>query len=246
MKIGLFIPCYVDQFYPKAAMATLDLLKHLGCDVVYPMQQTCCGQPMANAGFSSFGKDCNRNVIKNFKNFDYIVSPSGSCVLHIKEHLHDELFKEEANHICSYIFELSEFLTDVLHKTDLSACFPHRVGLHIGCHAQRGLHISSMSERMEPFFSKTEQLLDKVKAIEVIKSKRWDECCGFGGTFSVAEEAVSVRMGLDRVEEHNANKVDYITGTDMSCLMHLEGIIRRQKHQVKIIHLAEILNSREA
>jgi L-lactate dehydrogenase complex protein LldE len=243
MKVGLFIPCYIDQFYPQVAIATLQLLEKFGCDVDYPLQQTCCGQPMANAGFASLSAGCNKNFTNNFSGFDYIVSPSGSCVLHIKEHLHNDSKPEEAVHIRNYIYELTEFLTDVLKVENITASFPHRVGLHISCHGQRMLHLSSMSERVEPPFSKAEQLLNDVKGLQLLKPKRVDECCGFGGTFCVTEEAVSVQMGKDRVTEHNANKVEYITGGDMSCLMHLEGILKRQRSAVKIVHIAEILNA---
>jgi L-lactate dehydrogenase complex protein LldE len=180
--------------------------------------------------------------VANFSGFDYIVSPSGSCVLHLKEHLKDDKHHEEVNHIKSHIYELAEFLTDVLKVKSLEASFPHKVGLHNGCHGQRGLNVSSMSELVAPSFSKPEQLLNMVKGLQLTKPVRSDECCGFGGTFCVFEEAVSVKMGKDRVEEHSANEVEYITGGDVSCLMHLEGILKRQKSKVQTIHIAEILN----
>jgi L-lactate dehydrogenase complex protein LldE len=243
MKVGLFIPCYVDQFYPQVAIATLQLLEKFGCTVDYPLKQTCCGQPMANAGFSSLSAGCDKNFTNNFSGFDYIVSPSGSCVLHIKEHLHNDSKPAEAEHIRHHIYELTEFLTDVLKVDNPSASFPHRVGLHISCHGQRMLHLSSMSEKVETPFSKAEQLLSNVKGLQLSLPKRVDECCGFGGTFCVTEEAVSVQMGKDRVTEHTANDVEYITGGDMSCLMHLEGLLRRKKSPIKIVHIAEILNA---
>src|SRR5689334_18916372 len=139
MKVGLFIPCYIDQFYPQVGIATLQLLEKLNCEVGFPLNQTCCGQPMANSGFASMAKGCDKNFVANFSGFDYIVSPSGSCVLHLKEHLKDDKHKEEANHIKSHIYELAEFLTDVLNVKSLEASFPHKVGLHNGCHGQRGL-----------------------------------------------------------------------------------------------------------
>lgn len=243
MTVGLFVPCYIDQFYPAVAVATLQLLEKFGCDVSYPQSQTCCGQPMANSGFASLTHGCNQNFIKNFAGFDYVVSPSGSCVLHIKEHLHDDKNIEAAKHIRSSIFELTEFLTDVLKVETVAANFPHRVGLHQSCHGQRMLHLASMSEKVEPPFSKAEKLLKGVKGLEIVKPKRVDECCGFGGTFCVTEAAVSVAMGEDRVDEHEANGVEYIAGGDSSCLMHLEGILRRRKSRIKTIHLAEILNA---
>lgn len=243
MKVALFIPCYIDQFYPKVGVASLQLLEKLGCDVTFPLQQTCCGQPMANSGFASLSKGCDINFVENFSGFDYIVAPSGSCVLHVKEHLKDESHPEEAKKIRNSIYELTEFLTDILKVESINANFPYKVGLHNSCHGQRGLHLSSMTERMLPAFSKPEQLLNMVKGIQLSNPKRNDECCGFGGTFCVFEEAVSVKMGKDRISEHDANAVDYITGGDTSCLMHLEGILKRQGSKVKTIHIAEILNS---
>jgi L-lactate dehydrogenase complex protein LldE len=235
-RVGLFIPCYVDQFYPQVGIATLELLEKFGCDVVYPSNQTCCGQPMANSGFEHLTTGCNDLFIKNFSAFDYIVAPSGSCVLHIKEHLH-------GSDIPQKIYEFVEFLTDVLRVDSLEASFPYKVGLHQSCHGQRGLKLAQMSELMAPAFSKPPQLLNLVKGIELVDLDRVDECCGFGGTFCVAEEAISVKMGKDRIIDHVGHGAEVITGADMSCLMHLEGILRRQKSNVRVKHIAEILNS---
>jgi len=243
MTVGLFIPCYVDQFYPGAAIATLQLLEKLGVDVVYPQNQTCCGQPMANSGFEHLTKGCNELFIKNFADFDYIVAPSGSCVLHVRDHLHDDKSPERAKNISRKIYELTSFLIDVLKVEKLDARFPHKVGVHQSCHGQRGLHISSMTELVAPEFSKPNSLLQMVRDIELVHLDRKDECCGFGGTFCVTEEAVSVKMGKDRVEDHLEHGAEYITGADMSCLMHMEGILKRQGSKVKVIHIAEILNA---
>lgn len=243
MNIGLFIPCYVDQLYPQVGIATWQLLQKLGLKVTYPTEQTCCGQPMANSGFEHLTKGTSSNFVHHFSSFDYIVCPSGSCTLHIKEHLHDDNHPDEASLIQKKIFELTEFLTDVIGINELNAYFPHKVGLHQSCHGQRGLKLSQMSELMSPAFSKPEQLLRMVNGIQLIELDRKDECCGFGGTFCVSEEAVSVKMGQDRVADHITHGAEYITGVDMSCLMHLQGILNRQKSKVKVIHLAEILNS---
>lgn len=243
MKVGLFIPCYVDQFYPNAAIATLELLEKCGVEVIFPTKQTCCGQPMANSGFSHLSADCDELFVENFSDFDYIVSPSGSCTLHIKEHLHSSKSPEKASGIRTKIYELVEFLTDVLDVKELKASFPHKVGVHQSCHGQRGLHLSQMSELVAPPFSKPQRLLNMVEGLELVTLNRVDECCGFGGTFCVAEEAVSAKMGKDRVADHVNNGAEYITGADMSCLMHLEGILKRQKSKVKVIHIAEILNA---
>lgn len=243
MKLALFIPCYVDQFYPKVGISTLELLESLGCEVDFPDRQTCCGQPMANAGFAAASKACDSNFVDNFSGYDYIVCPSGSCVLHIKEHLQPASDPAVAK-IREGIYELTQFLIDILRVKDLNASFPHKVGLHVSCHGQRGLHLSSMTETMTPSFSKPVELLNMVKGLQLATLSRKDECCGFGGTFCVTEEAVSVAMGKDRVADHIDKNVDYITGGDMSCLMHLEGILRRQNSKVKVLHIAEILNSK--
>ncbi len=243
MKIGLFIPCYVNQFYPEVAIATLQILKKLELDVDYPVNQTCCGQPMANSGFEHLTTGCNELFIENFHKYDYIVSPSGSCVLHVKEHIKANGLEMESESIQKKIYELTEFLTDIIKIEKINSTFPFKVGLHQSCHGQRGLKISQMTELVAPDFSKTEKLLKMVEGIDLISLSRKDECCGFGGTFCVTEEAVSAKMGKDRVADHVSHGADYITGNDMSCLMHLEGILKRDKSNVKIIHIAQILNA---
>lgn len=244
MKVALFIPCYIDQFYPEVGIATLRLLEHLGLEVHFPLNQTCCGQPMANSGFEKMAEPCNENFVKNFKGFDYIVAPSGSCVLHVKEHLHSEKHPAEAEKVRDKVFEFCEFLTDVLQITALPyAYFPHKVGLHVSCHGQRGLNLSSASEIVGESFSKPKKLLQMVKSLELISLNQPDECCGFGGTFCISEEAVSAKMGKDRVADHLKNEAAYITGGDVSCLMHMEGILRRNGSSVKVWHIAQILAS---
>ncbi len=228
--------------YPSAAIATLELLQKLGMDVSYPAKQTCCGQPMANSGYEHLTQSCNDLFVENFSGFDYIVAPSASCVLHIKDHLHS---KDEAaaKEIRSKVYELVEFLTDVLKIESLDAHFPHKVGIHQSCHGLRGLHLAQMSELVASDFSKPRKLLNMVNGLEITDLDRVDECCGFGGLFCIAEEAVSVKMGKDRVADHSKHGAQYITSPDLSCLMHMEGILQRNKSNVKIIHIAEILNS---
>jgi L-lactate dehydrogenase complex protein LldE len=241
MKVQLFIPCYVDQFYPQVGIATFQLLQKLGCEVMFPLNQTCCGQPMANAGFNHIAGDCNKNFIDNFTDNACIVCPSGSCALHVKEHL-DGKDTARVSFIKKNVFELSEFIVDVLKIQSIAAVFPHKVGYHSSCHGQRGLHLSSMSELMQEPFSKPAQLLKAINGLELVYPDRPDECCGFGGTFCVTEEAVSVKMGKDRLQKHIDKGVEIITGNDMSCLMHLEGIISRNNYPLKVMHIAEILN----
>lgn len=241
--IGLFIPCYVDQFYPKVGIATLELLEKLGCRVSYPMDQTCCGQPMANAGYERDTLGTSERFIDMFSEYDYVVAPSGSCVLHVKEHFPKIQGKESAQHQLHHkIFELTEFLTDVLKIDKLTGKFPHRVGYHASCHGQRGLRLASSSEMNISPFNKAKILLENLEGLEWIELSRTDECCGFGGTFAVTEEALSLRMGRDRLEDHQAHEVEILTGGDMSCIMHLQGIASREGRKIQFMHLAEILN----
>ena len=243
MTVGLFIPCYVNLFYPNVAIATLELLEKIGLDVAFPANQTCCGQPMANSGFGQLMHGCDELFTSTFADFDYIVAPSASCTLHVKEHLSSQKNPQAANEIRAKVFELVEFLTDVIGIKNLQASFPHRVGVHQSCHGLRGLHLARMSELNAPPYSKLSMLLNMVKGLEEVPLNRVDDCCGFGGTFSVFEEAVSVKMGKDRIKDHSDNGAEYITSADMSCLMHLEGILKRQNSPVKVIHIAEILNA---
>ena len=243
--IGLFIPCYIDQFYPHVGVATLELLQKLGLNVQYPLKQTCCGQPLANSGAEKKAIKTYQNFVANFCSFDYVVSPSGSCVYHVREHYNILEQTEEVIRVRKNTYELCEFITDVLKIDDLGARFPHKVGLHQSCHGLRGLKLGKSSEIISERNSKVLQLLGKVKDIELINLDREDECCGFGGTFSILEPDVSVKMGKTRIKDHEKNGAEIITATDMSCLMHLEGIIRRNGKPLIVKHIAEILNSFE-
>lgn len=242
MNVGLFIPCYIDQFYPRTGIATYEVLRRLGLEVDYPVRQTCCGQPVANAGFAFFGGDALRLFAENFKQYDYIVAPSGSCVLHVKEHIARFTDKVTAEKIRTSLYEFCEFLTDVIAYQGNGTSFPYKVGLHAGCHGVRGLRLSKASELHAPDYNKPRSLLQKIKDLQLVELDRPDECCGFGGTFAVTEEAVSVRMGEDRIDDHVSHGAEIIAGTDISCLMHLEGILRRRRLDVKVMHIAEILN----
>ncbi len=243
MNIGLFIPCYVNQFYPKVAIATLSLLEKLNCNVVFPIGQTCCGQPIANSGMEAEAIPIYHHYVKTFLEYDYIVAPSASCVYHVRHH-YDVLDQtKEVSHVRNKTLDIAEFLLDVMNINALNAIFPYRVGLHQSCHGLRGLNLASPSELISRHFSKWEQLLGMVDGLELMPLQFPNECCGFGGTFSVMEEAVSIKMGRDRIKDHLDNQVQYITSGDMSCLMHLDGIIKRQGETLKTIHLVEILTA---
>jgi len=242
MRIGLFIPCYIDQFYPQVGVATLELLEKLGCQVAYPLDQTCCGQPMANTGCEQDALATYRLFVSNFEACDYIVTPSGSCAYHVRHH-YDVLEQTPAvARVRQRTLDLSEFLVDVLQIHTLEARFPYRVGLHQSCHGLRGLRLGQDTERVGDDFSKIKFLLHQVRNLELVALDRPDECCGFGGTFAINEAAVSAKMGKDRLADHLRHGAEVITAGDMSCLMHLEGIIRRQQLPLRVMHLAEILN----
>lgn len=242
MKVGLFVPCYIDQFYPQVAVATMELLQKLGCEVGFPLNQTCCGQPMANSGCEMEAASTAKLFVENFKNYDYIVGPAASCVYFVKKHFNILEQTPDVIKVRKSTYDLSEFLIDVLKINKIDAIFPHKVGLHTSCHGQRGMRLAQSSEIVGEDYSKQKQLLRMVEGLELIELDRKDECCGFGGTFCVSEEAVSAKMGKDRVADHERNGAEVLTGGDVSCLMHLEGIIRRQNTNIKVLHLAEILN----
>jgi L-lactate dehydrogenase complex protein LldE len=243
MKAALFIPCYVDAFFPEVGIATLELLERLGVEVVYPLNQTCCGQPMGNSGCQDDAAATEALFVRNFAGYDYIVTPSGSCTHHVRENLTAIPQTAETVQVRQRTFELVEFVHDVLKVREFPwAEFPHAVGLHNGCASLRALRTAKMSEINEPPFSKPLDLLSKVKGIRFVTPERPDECCGFGGTFSVFEEPVSAKMGYDKVTDHRKAGAEYIVSGDMSCIMHQKGCAERQGLPIKFIHIAQILN----
>ena len=242
MNVGLFIPCYVDQFYPQVGIASLELLRKLGCQVHYPMQQTCCGQPMANSGFEKDALPAYEHFVKTFSSYDYIVAPSGSCTYHVLKHYDLLPQTKEVQHVREKSLDLAEFLVDVMKLDKIESHFPHKVGLHQSCHGLRGLRLASGSERVQSSFSKIRDVLNLVDEIEFVELDRSDECCGFGGTFAITEEAISVKMGKDRIMDHKSKGAEVIVAGDMSCLMHMEGIMRRNKDNIPVRHFVEILN----
>jgi L-lactate dehydrogenase complex protein LldE len=245
MHVALFVPCYVDQFYPQVGLATAELLERHGCTVHFPVEQTCCGQPLANSGCWEEAAPLARRFVEIFKDFDYIVCPSGSCTAMVTHH-YEELIAgfPGLKQIEERTFELCQFLNDILRVQQLAVRFPHRVGLHNSCHGLRELRLGRSSERMEPDFSHARRLLEMVDGLQLVDLTRPDECCGFGGTFAVAEEAVSCMMGDDRIHDHEQAGAEVMTAGDMSCLMHLDGLIRRQRKPLKVMHIAEILAGR--
>ncbi|MFL5263213.1 MAG: (Fe-S)-binding protein [Myxococcales bacterium] len=246
LTVGLFIPCYVDQLYPAVGMATLALLERHGVRVEYPTEQTCCGQPMANSGCADDAAPLAAKFLRLFRGYEYVVAPSGSCVSMVRNHYDQFLAGQPGfDHLKTSTFELCEFLVDVLKLPRVEGRFPHKVGLHQSCHGLRELRLGSGSERRIAPFNKVRSLLAGLEGIELVELSRPDECCGFGGTFSVAEEAVSCMMGKDRVADHERAGAEVLTAIDMSCLMHLDGLIRRAAKPMKVMHVAELLAQAE-
>ena len=243
-KVGHFIPCYVDQLYPQVGLATLHILKKLRTEVEFPEEQTCCGQPMANMGCARDAETLARRFLRIFKDYDAVVAPSGSCVSMVRNHYEQWLHSEPGfEHLRTHTYELCEYLVEVAGVKQVDGEFAHRVGLHMSCHGLRELGLASGTERMIPPFNKVRALLSQLRGIDLKELSRPDECCGFGGTFSVTEEAVSSLMGRDRIADHERAGAEVIAGFDMSCLMHMEGLIKRANKPMRVMHVAEILEN---
>ena len=242
MRVALFIPCYVDQLYPSVGLATARVLERLGCEVVYPEEQTCCGQPLANAGFATLAAPLARRFLDVFSEFEAVVCPSGSCTSMVRNHYHGLVGGDPRYPaVRAATYELCEFLVDVLKIARIPGRFRRRVGLHQSCHGLRELRLASGSERRVAPFDKVAPLLRSLEGLELVSLSRPDECCGFGGTFAVAEEAVSCLMGRDRIADHLRAGAELVTGTDVSCLMHLGGLARREGAPLAFQHVAEVL-----
>ncbi|HEX9289925.1 MAG TPA: (Fe-S)-binding protein [Anaeromyxobacteraceae bacterium] len=247
LTVGLFIPCYIEQIYPNVGLATLRLLEGHGVRAEYVEGQTCCGQPMANSGCAADAAPLAQKFLRLFRGYEYVVAPSGSCVSMVRNHYEPLLAGQPGfDHLKRSTFELCEFLVDVLKVAKIEGRFPHKVGLHQSCHGLRELRLAAGSERRIPPFDKVRLLLQELEGIELVELTRPDECCGFGGTFAVNEEAVSCMMGRDRVADHERAGAEIITAIDMSCLMHMDGLIRRDRKRLRIMHVAEVLAEAEA
>ncbi|SRR6266567_1743041 len=245
-EVGLFIPCYVDQCYPQVGLATVRLLQRHGVKLHYPREQTCCGQPMANSGCDAEAQPLAERFLSVFGRYDHVVAPSGSCVSMVRNHYARYLAGRPGfDRLRENTFEVCEYLVDVLGVKSVTGRFPHKVGLHQSCHGLRELRLGQGSERVGAPFDKVRQLVASLEGITLVDLTRADECCGFGGTFAVNEEAISCMMGRDRLADHEKAGAEVITGADMSCLMHLDGLIRRDGRTVKVMHVAELLAQAE-
>ncbi|NLF72664.1 MAG: (Fe-S)-binding protein [Candidatus Anammoximicrobium sp.] len=246
MRVGLFIPCYIDQLFPDVGFATIEVLEKHGVEIEFPRRQTCCGQPMANTGCRDDTRPLALKFLEIFRDYPYVVCPSGSCVSMVRHHYDEYLAGRPGfEELKRKTFELCEFLTDVLKVERIEGRFPYRVGLHNSCHGHRFLRLGQPSEIVAPPFNKVRQLLASLEGIQLTELSRPDECCGFGGTFAVNEEAVSTRMGLDRLADHEQAGTEVLTAADMSCLMHLDGLIRRDGKGIHVMHVAQIFAGRQ-
>ncbi len=237
MIVDIFIPCFIDQLYPDTASNMIRVLEKLGCGINYNPEQTCCGQPAFNAGFWDQAKEVGTKFIRDFPNDRFIVSPSASCTGMVRNYypeiFHNSVLHNEYKQVQKNIYEFSDFLVNVLKITDVGARLDGVACYHDSCSALRECNIRSAPR----------ELLSKVRGLEIRELKDSDVCCGFGGTFSVKYESISVGMAEQKVENAMATGADYLISTDMSCLMHLDSYIKMQSRGMKIMHLADVLAS---
>ena len=237
MNVQLFIPCFIDQLFPQVGLNMVKVLQKVGCTVQYNTEQTCCGQPAFNAGFRGEAKEVCSKFVKDFAGNDFIVAPSASCIGFVKNY-YPTLFNNTSLHnqvkaLSEKVFELSDFLVNVLGVEDLGASFPAKVTYHDSCAALRECNI-----KQEP-----RKLLSQVQGLQLVEMNDVETCCGFGGTFAVKFEPISAAMGDQKIVNALATEAEYIISTDMSCLMHLQGIINFQQKPIQVMHLADVLAS---
>lgn len=236
MKADLFIPCFIDQLYPQTAFSVMKLLKRAGVEVHYNPEQTCCGQPAFNSGYWKEARSLAVKFMQDFADATVVVTPSASCAGYIRNY-YGRLFDENPELLSRFeqlkpqVYELSDFLVNFLNITDFGTRFPHRITYHDGCSALREYGIKA----------ETRTLLMNVKGLELVEMKETDTCCGFGGTFSVKFRHISTALTQLKVEHAMETGAEYIVSSEASCLMNLEGYIRKMKLPVRTIHLADIL-----
>ncbi|SDK75024.1 L-lactate dehydrogenase complex protein LldE [Actinopolyspora mzabensis] len=242
MRVALFATCLGDTLFPGAVRATLRVLERLGCTVEFPPGQTCCGQMHTNTGYHEQAVPAVRSFVAAFEGYDHVVAPSGSCVGSIRhqhgivaEHSGDRKLSEAVGRVSPHVHELSEFLVDVLGVTDVGAYFPHRVTYHPTCHSLRMLRVGDKPRR----------LLSEVRGIRLLELPEAEQCCGFGGTFALKNPDVSVAMGADKTRHVRETGAEVLCASDSSCLMHLGGLLDRQREGIRTMHLAEILAGTE-
>jgi L-lactate dehydrogenase complex protein LldE len=235
MEAGIFIPCFIDQIYPQTGLNMVKVLEKAGVRVLYNPKQSCCGQLAFNGGHHDEARCVAEKFINDFKDYKLVVGPSASCIGMVKNY-YSGMFDNSAMHnhnrqLQGKIYELTDFLVNVLGIDDLGVEFHAKVTVHDSCAAIREYGLKDQPR----------QLLRKVKGLEIIEMKHTDVCCGFGGTFSVKHEAISMAMAEQKVENALATGAEIIVSTEASCLMHLQGYITKKKIPLKVMHIADIL-----
>ncbi len=243
MKVALMVTCINDTLFPDTGKAVVRLLRRLGVDVDFPEQQSCCGQPMVNTGYLDEAVPVVRNFARAFAGYDAVVTPSGSCAGSVR-HQHgivarrsgDAALERTTAELSPRTYELSEFLVDVLGVVDVGAYFPHTVTYHPTCHSLRMLGVGDRPER----------LLRAVRGLRLVDLRDSDQCCGFGGTFALKNSDTSVAMGSDKARHVVDSGAEVLVAGDNSCLMHVGGLLSRQRSGIRVLHLADVLASTEA
>jgi L-lactate dehydrogenase complex protein LldE len=234
--IALFVPCFIDQLYPHVGIAALQVLERVGLHVDVPAGAACCGQPPANAGFEHDAQRALSRFVETYEAYRRIIVLSASCAVHVRLHA--------VAHVAERTTEFCAFLHDDVGLDAVSALgvsYPRRVALHIGCHGLRTLGLAQPSEVQRVIPNKVRALLETVRGLTFAEPTRSDECCGFGGTFAVAEPAVSVKMGRDRLRDYRTGGAEVLVSTDTSCLMHLSGLASHDGLALPALHVAEVL-----
>jgi len=234
-KVSLFIPCFVDQLNPQVGLDVVRVLRRIGYEVDFPEAQTCCGQPAFNTGYWDEARPLAERFVRVFGSAEVVVSPSGSCTTMVKSFYPELLagtpLHDDAVALGQRVHEFTQFLVKVARVTDVGASFPHKVTFHDSCHGLRELHL-----KQEP-----RELLKNVRGLELVDLPYGEECCGFGGAFSVKYAMISAAMGDTKAGNIEKTGAEYVTAADSSCLMHIEGILRRKNSKARTIHVASIL-----
>jgi L-lactate dehydrogenase complex protein LldE len=238
-RVAIFVTCIVDQLFPNAGLAMVDVLERLGFDVDFRPAQTCCAQPAFNSGYYDEARAVAHHFLKTFAGADTIVVPSGSCTSMITRHYehlfaHDPRNLARAQTIAPNVVEFSRFLLDQPNLDALSPRFPHKVTFHDSCHALRELGL-----KIPP-----RQLLARVQDLELVEMEAAEECCGFGGTFSVKFPDLSGAMARTKIDSILKTGASHVVSLDSSCLMQLRGALSRAGHPIQTLHLAEVLASK--
>lgn len=238
MKVTLFATCLVDMFQGNVGKAVVEVLERLGCDIDFPEDQICCGQPAYNSGYVKESKNAMKKMITAFEHAEYVVSPSGSCAYMLKEYpavfKGDPIWEPKAQTLAAKTYEFTEFIVNVLKIEDVGARLEGTATYHTSCHMTRLLGVTEA-----PL-----QLLKNVKGLHYVDLPGKDRCCGFGGTFSVKMGNISGEMVNEKVLNVEETGADILIGADAGCLLNIGGRIQRQEKPIKVMHIAEVLNCR--